>query len=682
VCSSSVPHFGSYYFPSVAASCHTALPDYLSRPGTAAHALGVPDGTQVTLDSMFVDQVIGCYSFLRDPWPAGSTISVYAWAELQRWWTIEVSGTVTTVSGTRMLVADSIRLYTDSRLRSLPPFPKGLDAPWAWPYMADVPLGTGIESTPPPPPDPTPQLDDPPEPLTAQPGTIAYAKINGGSLTLEGKVVTAVFRPVGYAAIDFFYIQETDCPSGIKVDGACGSEVEAGDVVTVEGTVVGGAGVPECYIDATSVVRTGSAPVPKPLGMTNKATAGGQFGLQPALYLDSSDADRAGCGLNAVGTLVRVCGNVLWVDGQAYQVGDITHYIDDGSGLRRTILDGPRPGLKVLSWQGYSLPTYLREDYVSVSGVLGAEMSADDPARPVPVLLIPGPEKRSHIWVTPGNSIQAAIETANMQSPKAEVWVRAGAPYYENIRIHDGVAVYGGFTGSETKREERHWENNPTIIDGEVGGVRYSVVSFDPDVTVSARIDGFTLRNGEADTGAGIYCDTGASPAIANNIITRNTCGILGYGGGIYSSWGSPSIWNNRIANNGNEYLASSSGGGIYCSSGIPTILCNQIEENLATSGGGIRCVQGTPVIASNSIVENTAGIQGGGMYCEESSARIAANTILGNLSDLWGGGMLIESQYGSEMTNNAIVGNAVMNPSSAWGGGGIAIHCQTRLGV
>lgn len=673
-------------------------PDYLSRPGTAAHAVSVPDGTQVTLDSMIVDQVIGCYSFLRDPWARGSTIPVYACAALQRWWTVEVSGTMTTISGVRVLVAHRIRVYTDREMRPCPPLPKGLEAPWTWPYMADVPLGTSFESVLPPPPAST-LMDDSHEPLTAEPGTIAHAKINGGSVTLEGKIVTAVFRPVGSAVIDFFYIQEPDCPSGIKVDGACGSEVEAGDVVTVQGTVVGGTGLPECYIEATSVVCTGSSPVPKPLGMTNKATAGGQFGLQPALYLDSSDADMVGHGLNAVGTLIRVCGKVLRVEGQAYSVGDIIHYIDDGSGLRRTTPDGSRPGLKLLSWQGYSLPTYLREDYVAVTGILGAEMSVDNPARPVPVLLIPGPEKRNHIWVTPGNSIQAAIETANIQTPKAEVWVCAGT-YRENILIHDGVAVYGGFIGSETKREQRRWEDNPTIIDGGGG----TVVTFVEGATVSARVDGFTLCNGEAEVGAGVYCRPGASPAIANNIITGNTCGILGFGGGIYSSWGSPSIWNNWIKNNGDESLTGSCGGGIYCSSGIPAILCNRIEENFASfgggieshwgrcaiwnnrirlnrakMGGGIRSVEGFPAIACNSIEGNVAEVQGGGLYCIEDSAQIAGNTILANLSDFWGGGILIESNYGPEITNNLILGNAVTNPSIVFGGGGIAIHCQTR---
>lgn len=39
----------------VSVVCHAAPPDYLNRPGTAAHAVSVPDGTQVTLDSMIAD---------------------------------------------------------------------------------------------------------------------------------------------------------------------------------------------------------------------------------------------------------------------------------------------------------------------------------------------------------------------------------------------------------------------------------------------------------------------------------------------------------------------------------------------------------------------------------------------------------------------------------------------------
>ncbi len=332
--------------------------------------------------------------------------------------------------------------------------------------MQDAALGESRLDEPSEPPEPIPPVTH--DPLTAEEGTIAYAKLNGGSVTLEGKVVTAVFRRVGYATVDFFYIQEQDCPSGIKVMGECGSDVEAGDVVTVEGTVVGGSGVAECYIDADDVDITGTAAIPAPLGMNNRATAGAQFGLQQALYLDSSDANRVGAGLNAVGTRVRVYGRIVYVEGQPYTIGDIAHYIDDGSGLISGTDVGPRLGLRLISWQGYSLPEYVvndnpYNDYVVATGILGAEMSADE--RPVPVIRIPGPEKRAHILVTSGNSIQTAINQAAAQTPKSEVWVCAGT-YYESVTIPDGVAVYGGFTGSPTKREQRNWVSSNTTIDG------------------------------------------------------------------------------------------------------------------------------------------------------------------------------------------------------------------------
>ena len=123
-------------------------PGYLARPGTALHALSAADGTRVTLDSMFVDRADGCYLFLRDPWPGGATIPVYGCSDVRKWWTVEVSGAMTTISGYRVLMAQSIRVYTDSKMRPCPPYPKGLYAPWEWPYMANVPIQATLQSIP------------------------------------------------------------------------------------------------------------------------------------------------------------------------------------------------------------------------------------------------------------------------------------------------------------------------------------------------------------------------------------------------------------------------------------------------------------------------------------------------------------------------------------------------------
>ncbi len=67
----------------------------------------------------------------------------------------------------------------------------------------------------------------------------------------------------------------------------------------------------------------------------------------------------------------------------------------------------------------------------------------------------------------------------------------------------DGVAIYGGFAGTETELSERDWENNVTILSGEIGdpattadNTIHVVVSIGQNGT--AVLDGFTITKGNA----------------------------------------------------------------------------------------------------------------------------------------------------------------------------------------
>ena len=57
-------------------------------------------------------------------------------------------------------------------------------------------------------------------------------------------------------------------------------------------------------------------------------------------------------------------------------------------------------------------------------------------------------------------------------------------------------------------------------------------------------VDGFTITNGSADYGGGIYCNN-SSPTITNNIITNNSSDY--HGGGIACFTSSPIITNNIL---------------------------------------------------------------------------------------------------------------------------------------
>lgn len=243
-------------------------------------------------------------------------------------------------------------------------------------------------------------------------------------------------------------------------------------------------------------------------------------------------------------------------------------------------------------------------------------------------------------WVTAFITVTAALNAA---SPGDQIWVAAGT-YYERVTLKDGVALYGGFAGTETTLDQRDWKANVSILDGQSGGTVVTAFGLSSTAT---RIDGFTIQNG---SNSGLYCSS-SSPTISNNTISGNTASS--YGGGIYlNDNSSPTISNNTIS--GNE---TGQGGGIFCFSSSPTIRNNTINENKASSsGGGIYCWNNSsPTISNNTVSRNTA-YSGGGIFCSYSSPTISNNTINGNKAPLGGGIDCYSSS--SIIINNTISGN------------------------
>jgi len=266
-------------------------------------------------------------------------------------------------------------------------------------------------------------------------------------------------------------------------------------------------------------------------------------------------------------------------------------------------------------------------------------------------------------WSDAYNDLQDGLSSAN---PEDTLWVAAGT--YKpttttdravSFQIPDSVAVYGGFAGSETKIDQRDWENNETILNGDIGVAddstdnSYHVVWFD-HVTAQTILDGFTITRGNASDagydphsdGGGIYNDgtnstEGSNPQITNCLITKNIS--VDRGAGIYNNGengkADPVITHCTFTGN-----LGSSGGAIHNNG--RTGQCNPILEyctfsgNYATNGAAIDNynVQGTtnPVITNCSFIGND-GVHGAVMnnytYQGEVSPQLTNCLIWGNSS-------------------------------------------------
>jgi predicted outer membrane repeat protein len=236
-------------------------------------------------------------------------------------------------------------------------------------------------------------------------------------------------------------------------------------------------------------------------------------------------------------------------------------------------------------------------------------------------------------WSTQAMDLQTALTT----SACTEIWVKGGLykPTGSTDRgisfsILPGVAVYGGFAGSETLRGNRNPAANPTTLSGEIGeaGVgdnSYHVVVMDGttaagNITATTVLDGFAINGGNADApsapdgyGGGLLCkgDGGhaCSPALNNLGFSGNNA----YEGG-------------AIYNNGTHFGNSS-----------PVLGNVTFSANSASFNGGAMCngsaSSGTssPALGNVTFHGNSAGNAGGAIYDDGNSG--TSSPMLSNVS-------------------------------------------------
>lgn len=292
---------------------------------------------------------------------------------------------------------------------------------------------------------------------------------------------------------------------------------------------------------------------------------------------------------------------------------------------------------------------------------------------------VPGGNGSGDSW---DNAISELADALNWvhnewdESGTLQVWVAMGSyfptpfaqPLDNGFRMKNNVAIFGGFSGSETELNQRNWIVNTTILNGNNTRrvvTNHEFTSLNP-LDATAVLDGFVLQNGfDSGSGGAIY-NQWASPTLSNLIIRHNSANVTG--GAIYNINSQPTLSNVSIHDNS----SASHGGGIYNSDSSPILNNVKIYDNISNgNGGGIaNTVNSNPVLVNTNLSGNMASAAGGGMYSDNGSKPELINVLInGNVSSSGGGMFLTGTGTEATLTNITISGN-----SGLISGGGVFV--------
>ncbi len=266
-----------------------------------------------------------------------------------------------------------------------------------------------------------------------------------------------------------------------------------------------------------------------------------------------------------------------------------------------------------------------------------------------------------------------------------EIWVAAGVYYPSDsadreasFALKPGVALYGGFASGESRLDQRDWENNPTVLSGDIGrrgddsDNAYHVVRG----ADGAVLDGFRISGGNS-LGAG-PAGRGGAPG-AGAAIGRRPMGPSG--GGIHTT-------PDRVMQGG----GAGAGGGMLNFQCAPTVRHCVFENNQAAKGGAVYNMTGdgfpprpgqapkTPVFIDCRFENNFAQGRGGGVSNDLNTSPLFSGCVFeGNQTAQKGGGMYNDFGCSPTLINCLFRGNRASSAGAMGNDGGsspIVYYC------
>jgi len=258
-------------------------------------------------------------------------------------------------------------------------------------------------------------------------------------------------------------------------------------------------------------------------------------------------------------------------------------------------------------------------------------------------------------WTNAYTTLYSALTNASTDDT---IWVAKGT-YYPNdalgrwstLQIVKEVAIYGGFDGTETTLDLRDYENNITILSGDIGTIDNATDNTYHVVTGidTARIDGFFIQDGYADGG-----------------------GQNDYGAGI--NLDTYELENMVIANctfRDNKAVKTGAAMNIRYAQEVHVSNCNFEDNSFVPSqdlaGGAIGTYKSQVEISNCSFTDNLSRLDGGAIYNDQSTVSITNSNFSGNQTFNGRGGAI-----GNYLCMPAIINSVFSGNQSSQNGGAL----------
>lgn len=285
--------------------------------------------------------------------------------------------------------------------------------------------------------------------------------------------------------------------------------------------------------------------------------------------------------------------------------------------------------------------------------------TGDDCEQPVLYVRPDGDDEASGTsWDEAFATVGAALARAAAQTAESapgelapEIWVAEGTytpppqtdtPRAATFQLVPGVALYGGFAGIETARDQRDFQTNVTVLSGEIGDPAdvednvYHVVTG----ASGATLDGFTVTGGYSQgggSGAGML-NVGVTVTVANCVFRGNQAPSA-FGAAMYNT-----------------------------SEAVVTVIDSLFTENDAANGGGAVHTLNAEIIVQGSTFSKNVGLNhGGALYNWNAKATVSNSTFSENRSTN-GGAM-------SNRNSQVVVRNSTFSKNEGRFGTGGAIY-------